>query len=257
MMLKSAFQSDVGRVRTVNEDRAVVKHDLGGLALAVVADGMGGHQAGDIASAMAVEHIQLELKHVSKRTPLEERSALLRAAVEAANYHIYSLASRQDQYHGMGTTIVAVLADEESAVIAHIGDSRAYLLRDGEIEQLTEDHSLVNELLKSGQITREEAESHPRRNVLTRALGTEPSIQVDVRSIAWQTGDVLLLCSDGLSGYVDAKRLASLALGSGELAERAKCLVKEALESGSDDNVTVMLLSNEPANLNNHDEEAG
>lgn len=255
-MLKLAYQSDVGRIRMVNEDRAIVQEDLNGLTLAILADGMGGHQAGDIASQMAVDLIQLQLQSMNRETPLEERCSGLRAAIESANEKIFELASQRENYHGMGTTVVAVVSDEQTAVIAHIGDSRAYRIRGEEIEQLTEDHSLVNELLKNGQITREEAEHHPRRNVLTRALGTEPTIEVDVREIAWETNDVLLICSDGLSSLVSREQLVALVNGDGDLKAKVQRLIDGALEAGGDDNVTVILMVNAADALQHHDEEA-
>lgn len=256
MMLKWAYQSDIGRVRQVNEDRAIVQEDLNGLTLAVVADGMGGHQAGDIASEMAVELIQVGIQSMNRGTPIALRKQELKQAIEVANEKIFEFASQRENYHGMGTTVVAVVADEHTAVVAHIGDSRAYRIRGEAIEQLTEDHSLVNELVKGGQITREEAEHHPRRNVLTRALGTEPTIEVDVREHGWQKGDLLLLCSDGLSSLVSRERMLAIAGGDGALQTRVERLVAEALYAGGDDNITVVLVGNAVTGAGHHDDEA-
>ncbi|MDQ1913184.1 Stp1/IreP family PP2C-type Ser/Thr phosphatase [Paenibacillus sp. GD4] len=256
-MLKLAYQSDIGRVRMVNEDRAVVQDELNGLSLAIVADGMGGHQAGDIASQMAVELIQFQLQTLHREMSIEERKQLVKSAVEIANEKIFEFASRRENYHGMGTTVVVVLADEQHVVVAHIGDSRAYRVHKGQMEQLTEDHSLVNELVKSGQITREEAFHHPRRNVLTRALGTEPTIEVDVRDIAWEQGDVLLLCSDGLSSLVDQEKLTVHITGEGSLEEKVVRLISEALNAGGDDNVTVVLMESARDSDSANDGETG
>lgn len=244
-MLRMAFLSDIGRVRTVNEDRVLVQDQPDGWSLAIVADGMGGHQAGDIASTMAIEWIPQALQPLDAHLSGEQRGQRLRAAIESANEKIFEIASERENYHGMGTTVVAVLANGQSAVIAHIGDSRAYRIHAGQIEQLTQDHSLVNELVKSGQISREEAEHHPRRNVLTRALGTEPTIEVDVQEISWQPGDMLLLCSDGLSGLVEPQRILHTAMGGGGLEEKVRRLVDEALAAGGDDNITVVLMAND------------
>ncbi|TDF98307.1 Stp1/IreP family PP2C-type Ser/Thr phosphatase [Paenibacillus piri] len=244
-MIRTANQTDIGRVRLVNEDRAVVQEDLNGFVLAIVADGMGGHQAGDIASQMAVEIIHTELQSIPGDASVEERKNRLRAAIELANANIFAFAAERENYHGMGTTVVAVIADEHTVVVGHIGDSRAYQVNQAGIEQLTEDHSLVNELVKSGQITREEAGHHPRRNVLTRALGTEAGIEVDVRDVQWRYGDVLLLCSDGLSGLVSRERLLAVVNGDGLLEGKAQRLVAEAMEAGGDDNITVVLVSND------------
>lgn len=242
-MIKTANQTDIGRVRMVNEDRAVVQENLNGLVLAIVADGMGGHQAGDIASQMAVDIIHSELQTIPMGASMEERKSRLKAAVELANEKIFSFAAERESYHGMGTTVVAVLADETTVVAGHIGDSRAYQINAQGIEQLTEDHSLVNELVKSGQITREEASHHPRRNVLTRALGTEATIEVDIRDLTWNPGDILLLCSDGLSSLVSREQLLAVVNGDEALDSKAQRLVNEALEAGGDDNITVVLVS--------------
>lgn len=251
-MLRLAYQSDIGRVRMVNEDRAIVQEDLNGWTLAIVADGMGGHQAGDIASTMAVELIQDGLQSLDPNISGEERQRQLRTVIEMANQKIFDFASQRENYHGMGTTVVLVLAKDDRAVVAHIGDSRAYRIRGEIIEQLTEDHSLVNELVRSGQISREDANHHPRRNVLTRALGTEPTIEVDVQEIMWQPGDQLLLCSDGLSSLVEKERLLQTVAGEGELESKVQQLVQEALDAGGDDNITVVLLANiaDPASDN-------
>lgn len=243
-MVKTANQTDVGRVRMVNEDRAVVQENLNGFVLAIVADGMGGHQAGDVASQMAVDMIQQKLQSIPAGASVEERKKKVQEAIELANENIFEFASQRENYYGMGTTVVTVLADEHTVVIGHIGDSRAYKFSNGGMEQLTEDHSLVNELVKNGQITREEATHHPRRNVLTRALGTESTIEVDIQDLSWTAGDLLLICSDGLSSLVSSEQLLALANGTEALDAKAKLLVNEALEAGGDDNITVVLVSN-------------
>jgi serine/threonine protein phosphatase PrpC len=249
-MLKTATLTDVGRVRLVNEDRAVVQEKLNGFALAILADGMGGHQAGDIASQMAVDIIHQQLQSIPADAPVDERKTCLKDAVELANEKIFEFASQRENYHGMGTTVVAAVADEHTVVIGHVGDSRAYRINGSIIEQLTEDHSLVNVLVKSGQITREEAGHHPRRNVLTRALGTEATIEVDIQDQAWQQGDLLLLCSDGLSSLISSEQIVASANGSGSLEDKALKLVNEALVAGGDDNVTVVLVNNEADTVN-------
>ncbi|SFL47653.1 protein phosphatase [Paenibacillus sp. 1_12] len=245
-MLKTAALTDVGRVRLVNEDRAVVQEDINGVALAILADGMGGHQAGDIASQMAVDIIHEQLQTLTAEATVLERKSCLKDAVELANEKIFEFASQRENYHGMGTTVVVAMADEDTVVIGHVGDSRVYRINQSGIEQLTEDHSLVNVLVKSGQITREEAGHHPRRNVLTRALGTESTIEIDIQDLTWQQGDTLLLCSDGLSSLISSEQIAApIHQAAGSLEEIAQQLVNEALTAGGDDNVTVVLVSNE------------
>jgi len=236
-------RTDIGKVRLVNEDRAAVQPELNGLGLAIVADGMGGHQAGDLASQMAVETIQAELQSIHGNMPVSECKEALRAAIERANENIYEFASQRENYYGMGTTVVVTLASRELLMIGHIGDSRAYKINADGVLQLTEDHSLVNELVRNGQITPEEAEHHPRRNVLTRALGTEPGVEVDLHEYAWQKGDTILLCTDGLSGLVDAQRIGDIVRSHADIEQAAQALIDSALDAGGDDNVTVILLA--------------
>ncbi|CAG7603837.1 Protein phosphatase PrpC [Paenibacillus solanacearum] len=256
-MRKMAYLSDIGRVRKINEDCLAVQDNLNGLTLAIVADGMGGHQAGDVASAMAVELIQQGLQSLHQEVPVEARHAVVKATLESANAKIFEFASARENYHGMGTTAIIVAADDRHAVIGHIGDSRVYWIRGERIDQVTEDHSLVNELVRSGQISREEANHHPRRNVLTRALGTEPTIEVDVLQVDWQEGDLLLLCSDGLSSRVEPEQILRLASGEDTLDAKVRKLVDEALEAGGDDNITVILLANGDAAAVHNDGETG
>lgn len=242
----TAVRTDIGRIRQVNEDRAAVLPERDGLTVAVVADGMGGHQAGDIASQMAIEAIQEELGLLEGTATPDAVESAVRKAIETANERIFHFASDREQYQGMGTTVVVAAASRERLVIGHIGDSRAYLAGKDAFIQLTEDHSLVNELFRSGQITQEEADRHPRRNVLTRALGTETKVESDVHTYGWEAGDIALLCSDGLSGLVDKVELYENLRAGGDLDEKAVRLVERALEAGGDDNITVVLIENKP-----------
>lgn len=238
--------TDVGRIRSVNEDSCYVNPDLNGFLLAIVADGMGGHQAGDTASQMATRVISEHLQPVYPEMPQEELTERLQEAVVLANQNIFELASDKTEYFGMGTTVVVALASPQRLYIAHIGDSRAYLLADGLMEQLTEDHSLVNELVKSGQITKKEAEKHPRRNVLTRALGTELEVAVDIHTYDWKAGDTVLICSDGLTGQLSSVLLERIVLSpNDDLEQKSQKLIDGALEAGGDDNVTVVLITND------------
>lgn len=251
--MKTANKSDVGLIRTVNEDRAVVQDDLNGFTLAIVADGMGGHQAGDIASQIAIDTVQRELQDIHVGMKPDECEQRIADAVKKANREVLEIASNQEQYQGMGTTIVVALVSEELIIIAHIGDSRAYKLDDEFMIQLTEDHSLVNELVKSGQISPEEANSHPRRNVLTRALGTDEQVDVDIQLDTWKRDDLLMLCSDGLSSLLYDEQITDILRSEEELESKVNRLVQSALKAGGDDNITVVLLANTQAD----DEEKG
>ncbi len=241
--MRFANRTDTGRVRLVNEDRACVEASVNGFAIAVVADGMGGHLAGDVASQMTTQYIEEQMKErLTPGMPREERARLLEALIREANRKVYELSSTSEQYAGMGTTVVAAIADTEHVVIGHIGDSRAYVISGNKITQLTEDHSLVNELLRSGQINAEEAAVHPRRNVLVRALGTDPEVDIDIVCHAWQEHDILLLCTDGLSGLVQTETIVETMNSDSALNEKASKLVEKAFEAGGDDNVTVVLI---------------
>jgi protein phosphatase len=240
----TAYRTDAGRVRLINEDSAAVRNQWNGFTLAIVADGMGGHQAGEVASQMAIELVESELKSVDLGMSLAERTEAVRSAIAAANERVFEFASSKSKYQGMGTTVVAALATPNDVIIGHIGDSRAYLVTSGTIRQLTEDHSLVNELVKSGQITPEEAVVHPLRNVVTRALGTERQVEIDMFHCAWQRGDLLLLCSDGLSGLVGEEEILDVLTRKERPDWKVGRLVDLALEEGGGDNITAVLLEN-------------
>ncbi|SEM76755.1 Stp1/IreP family PP2C-type Ser/Thr phosphatase [Paenibacillus sp. OV219] len=239
-----AFRSDVGRIRTINEDTAWSEHLVdSGLALAIVADGMGGHKAGEVASGLAVDTFREALEGISASLTLEERKTLMSQAILQANEAVFEAASSNEQYHNMGTTVVAALIQDDNAVIGHIGDSRVYKWRDQVLTQLTDDHTLVNELVKSGQITLEEAATHPRRNVITRALGTDEQVEVDIICTGWREDDVLMLCSDGLTTMVSPSEIiGTLEQNELSLDQKADKLLQLALQAGGDDNITVILL---------------
>lgn len=242
--MNTAFRTDVGRIRTINEDRAAVKSDLSGVVLALLADGMGGHQAGDIASQTTIDVIIAELADIDPDMSASQWEYALQRAVEKANAVIYQQASKHTELSGMGTTVVAVIAAPDRMAIAHIGDSRAYVYHQGELRQLTDDHSLVNELLKSGQISEEEARIHPRRNVLTRALGTELAVETEICHADWEEGDILLLCTDGLTNMIDEETIVHILNSKASLEGKADRLVDRALQAGGDDNITVVLVEN-------------
>lgn len=241
--MKMVYVSDVGRVRPVNEDSAWVSCLEQGYTLGIVADGMGGHQAGDTASQLAVETITQDIVSLAPGLSVQACAEALKKAILHANEVVFRKASEHDEYHNMGTTVVAVLLSGQEGVVGHIGDSRAYQYRQDDLILLTEDHSLVNELVKNKQISEEEASVHPRRNVLTRALGTDAKVEVDLDHIILEAGDILLLCSDGLSNYVTTEQMTlTLGLNDLSLEDRANRLLQLALNAGGDDNITVALL---------------
>ena len=228
-----AASTHAGRKRRRNEDDYVVEPPL-----FAVADGMGGAQAGEVASRLATEAFR-EFRTADDLSG-EER---LTAIIQEANRRIYERARTDAQASGMGTTVTAALVDTGGVTIGHVGDSRAYRIRDGQLEQLTEDHSLVGDLMRSGRLTAEEAESHPQRSVITRALGTDPEVDVDTSTIEAEPGDVFLICSDGLTTMVGNEGILRAVEESRDLEGAASALVKAANRRGGEDNVTVVLFT--------------
>lgn len=239
--MTAVFRTDTGKIRTLNEDYGGFFWNNNSL-LAVVADGMGGHQAGEIASAMAVSFMEEQWKQVTDNLTPAEAEQWLRDTILAANGKLLSFSKSNPEYSGMGTTIVAVICTETDLTFAHIGDSRIYILNENGFSLLTEDHSLVNELVKNGQITKEEAEHHPRKHILLRALGTEEKVTVDTRSLNWEQGDVVLLCSDGLTNKVDEREIENTIRTSQTLESQADDLITMANVAGGEDNITLILL---------------
>ena len=233
-MLRVADQyagTDTGRQRRANEDSLLARSPL-----FVVADGMGGAQAGEVASRIAVESFDEGL-------PSSEHAELQLAEIaRGANVRIHERSHERAEQAGMGTTLTAVYVGEDEVAIAHVGDSRAYCLRDGELLRLTDDHSLVDELIRQGRLTPEEAVEHPQRSVITRALGPESAVEVDTRSFRARPGDVYLLCSDGLTTMLSEERILALLLSSPRLHDAGEALISAANEAGGRDNITVVLI---------------
>lgn len=228
--------TDTGLQRRANEDSMLIRSPL-----FVVADGMGGAQAGEVASRLAVDTFKGGLSDGS------DPEASLLAQVEQANAHINELSHANIEHAGMGTTITVVYLGEEDVVVAHVGDSRAYCLRDDELLRLTDDHSLVDELIRQGKLTPEEAEEHPQRSVITRALGPEATVEVDVRTFRARPGDVYLLCSDGLTTMLAEDDLLSVLVSNPALRDAGEQLIAAANAAGGKDNITVVLLRVEEA----------
>lgn len=244
MKLDAFGQSDVGRRRDGNEDEFILEPELG---LFAVADGMGGHAAGEIASGLAVDALA-EAIHPSNWEPAgvraDEAAERLQAAIRDANQRICDSIVAHDDRRGMGTTVVAMVAAGDAAVIGHVGDSRAYRLRDGTLARLTSDHSWVNEQVKLGLLSDEIAQRHPMRNIVTRALGSRQEVQVDVVTEGMRSGDVYLLCSDGLNTMLTDEEIERL-LRTHAADPKAACgaLIDAANQHGGEDNITVIVIS--------------
>lgn len=239
MRIVALGKTDKGLLRPHNEDALLVAAEEGVFA---VADGMGGHAAGEVASHLAIEAIG-ELLGDKLRESSQSIPEMLLEAVEEANRRIAKRMEEQPEYRGMGTTVVTAVIRANHAWVAHVGDSRAYLLRDGHLRQLTTDHSFVNELVRLGMLSREQAARDPRRNVVTRALGSGTVVVPDIQHEALQPGDLLLLCSDGLNTMLVDKRILDLLQAPPQEIETA-CdrLIEAANEAGGEDNVTVVLI---------------
>jgi PPM family protein phosphatase len=224
------WKTDTGRQRRDNEDNAYVRAPL-----FVVADGMGGAQAGEVASKLAVEEFHRELP--SDGTP-EERLA---TRVQSANRRIYELSRTEHEHAGMGTTLTAVYLDDVDLAVAHVGDSRAYIFRDGALTRLTQDHSLVEELVRRGKLTEEQAAEHPQRSIITRALGIELDVEVDTWTYPARAGDVVLMCSDGLTSMIGEDQITEILGAETNLDRAGERLIAAANEAGGRDNITVVL----------------
>ncbi|HEY5479406.1 MAG TPA: Stp1/IreP family PP2C-type Ser/Thr phosphatase [Gaiellaceae bacterium] len=230
-VIASSASTDTGRRRRRNEDAFVCEPPL-----FAVADGMGGAQAGEVASRLAADSVR-EAKLGDLPSP-EQTVDIIREA----NRRVYAYSSENASTRGMGTTMTVALVEGSVVTIGHVGDSRAYLLREDQLTQLTQDHSLVAELVRSGRLSPKEAESHPRRSVITRALGTESDVEVDVFSIRAQSGDLFLLCSDGLTSMVSDEEIAKLLVAArADLDSAGEKLVAAANQAGGEDNITVVL----------------
>jgi len=227
---QTASLTDTGRRRRHNEDAYVCEPPL-----FAVADGMGGAQAGELASSLAADALK------DSQEPGGSGEERVDELIQQANRRVYERQSQDAAASGMGTTMTVALVEDGRVAIGHVGDSRAYLIRSGRLEQLTEDHSLVAELVRSGKLSPEEAEGHPQRSVITRALGTDPDVDVDTFSVETKPGDLFLLCSDGLTSMVDDETILSeVARNRDDLESAAKALVRAANKGGGEDNVTVV-----------------
>lgn len=232
--------TDQGRVRKTNEDNFFADEALG---LFIVADGMGGHAGGEVASRVAIATISELIKEGSTDG---DATGLIRNAIDQANTAIRTQADADPTLQGMGTTVVLAYCRGDAIHLAHLGDSRAYLIHDGSIQRLTEDHSLVAQMVKSGQLTAEQAPRYPLRNVVTRSLGNQKLTEPDLSVVEWNAGDYLLLCSDGLTNMVEESELRSLiSAGGGNLERTCQEAIDRANQNGGKDNITAVLAYHE------------
>ena len=232
--------TDTGKLRSGNQDCIYCRNDVVGSLpnLFMVADGMGGHKAGDTASRMCIEEMVAYIACTERITPV----SAFEQAIENTNRAIYKAATENSQFKGMGTTLVGATIIDDSAYVVNIGDSRLYLMSDNKLRQITVDHSLVEEMVKSGEIKKDEMRNHPNKNIITRAIGTGDFVLPDCFEIKVKQGDVMLLCSDGLSNMVDDKKIENILLENDDVEKACKELVKEANEAGGKDNISVVLV---------------
>ena len=234
--------TDIGSVREQNQDDYYIEQVEPDLGLAIVCDGMGGARAGNIASQLAVQTFLETAKSSPPQEWRAEPEALLHSAAQQANTAVYTMAGREPECRGMGTTMVAALVVGQNAYILNIGDSRCYLVQPGGIRRLTRDHSVVEDLVTRGKITPEQARQHPQKNLITRALGAEAQLRADLYRQALSPGDALLLCSDGLSNVVTEQEVLYEVLHGGPAEDCCRRLLDIALLRGAPDNVTAVLL---------------
>ena len=240
--LKFAAGTDKGLLREINEDSCrIIPGCSSSPYVFIIADGMGGHKCGEIASSMTVDYISGLMRNDDGRFESENMQQELCSIVEQANKAVYEKSQDSDEFSGMGTTLTMAVIGEKTLTAAHVGDSRLYLVRGGEIKQLTEDHSYIGELLKNGTLTREEAENHPRKNVITRAIGSSPEIQVDIFNQEINENDIYVLCTDGLTNMVCDNEIFEIVRDS-EPETACSKLIEAANRQGGDDNITVIVI---------------
>jgi len=232
--------SHKGLQRKYNEDYYYIPENDDEPAIMMVADGMGGHNAGERASKLAVEYVVSYFeKYKDNLKYTEELVQAIQDSIEQANEHVLGLSRMEERFSGMGTTLTLVVFDVDRFHVAHIGDSRCYLIRNGSVRQITRDHTLVQELLDHGSITKYEMDIHPKRNVITRALGTEDKLRIDCFEEVLQAGDIILLCTDGLINYVDLEKTITNLPQNISMLQLAEMLGRKALAAGGSDDITI------------------
>ena len=238
-MLKTYSMTDIGRKRKLNQDTVYsCEHPLGNLNnLFIVADGMGGHKAGDYASAYTVKAIEREVEVCDDRSPIK----ILREAITVANIEVYEKACSEPDFAGMGTTCVAATIDGDTLYVANVGDSRLYII-DRAITQVTKDHSLVAELVRKGSLDANQAKAHPDKNIITRAIGAASTIEIDFFEVELSSGDIILMCTDGLTNMVEDDEILRIVRTSVDVPDMAENLIKMANHNGGKDNIGVVII---------------
>lgn len=238
--MRFGASSDIGLVRAINQDSYYIPEDSA-LPFFIVADGMGGHNAGEIASVMAIDKIrEWMVENSEELTTLRKARKSVMKSIEFANRHIYNHAKTIEGCNGMGTTLTMAYVFDEKIVVGHVGDSRAYMISSNEMVQITQDHSLVQQLLMDGKISKNEADSHPQKNVITRAVGTSSDIEVDVLFMDVKKDDTLILCSDGLTNMVSEDELKDLFINENDMQIACEKAIDRAKLNGGSDNITVL-----------------
>ncbi|MDR1568020.1 MAG: Stp1/IreP family PP2C-type Ser/Thr phosphatase [Streptococcaceae bacterium] len=235
-----SYLSDIGRKRTMNQDYVKIFLNQQRLPLYLLADGMGGHQAGEVASKLTVETLGARFTKTEFQS-IEEIGEWLTLEIKDLNHLVFEQ-GQLDDFRSMGTTLEALLIFSNELILAHVGDSRSYLLRNGDLTQLTEDHSLVNELRLMGEITEEEAAHHPRKNIITRSIGMPKNVEVDLIRHKIADDDLVLICSDGLFNMLEKAEIIAILAGDNTLDEKALQLVEQANANGGSDNISVLLI---------------
>lgn len=239
-MIKTFSITDIGIRRKLNQDYVFTSEiSIGNLDnLFIVADGMGGHNAGDYASKYTVRTIVEEVGRAREDSTV----TILENAIKKANAHIRKKANEVEDYNGMGTTVVAATIEDDVLTVANVGDSRLYVINSDEIKQITRDHSLVEEMIRMGGLAREQARSHPDKNIITRAIGAQDDVDVDFFHVRLEKGDMILMCSDGLTNMVEDEEIRLILNGQRDIVEKAQRLVYAANENGGKDNIAVVLI---------------
>ncbi len=241
--MKYAAGTDKGLIRETNEDSCnIIRDSRNDIYAFIIADGMGGHNCGEIASGTAVEYISAYFEdHAGDFLSAADRGAALKELVQDANSQVWEKSLESPETNGMGTTLTMAVVAGNTATVAHVGDSRLYLVREGRLQQVTNDHSYIEELVRKGTLTREEADNHPGRNIITRAIGSSPELEVDIFSLTMLINDILVLCTDGLTNMVGEDEIGETAQ-SNDPEAACKQLIEAANRNGGEDNVTVIVI---------------